>query len=104
MVVQAMLRPPFDYILSYDPLLQLTIYPDPLLPFTLFYLISNHSLLRKHIQKHLQQSPHRPQRPRSEHCEAQQHATLALSVFEASFRRFFSKEHAPAEELQVPWL
>jgi hypothetical protein len=34
MVVQAMLRPPFDYILSYDPLLQLTIYPDPLLPFT----------------------------------------------------------------------
>jgi hypothetical protein len=30
MVVQAMLRPPFDYILSYDPLLQLTIYPDPL--------------------------------------------------------------------------
>jgi hypothetical protein len=35
MVVQAMLRPPFDYILSYDPLLQLTIYPDPLLPFTL---------------------------------------------------------------------
>jgi hypothetical protein len=36
MVVQAMLRPPFDYILSYDPLLQLTIYPDPLLPFTLF--------------------------------------------------------------------
>jgi hypothetical protein len=36
MVVQAMLRPPFDYILSYDPLLQLTIYPDPLLPFTQF--------------------------------------------------------------------
>jgi hypothetical protein len=33
-----MLRPPFDYILSYDPLLQLTIYPDPLLPFTLFFL------------------------------------------------------------------
>jgi hypothetical protein len=38
MVVQAMLRPPFDYILSYDPLLQLTIYPDPLLPFTLFII------------------------------------------------------------------
>jgi uncharacterized protein len=32
-----MLRPPFDYILSYDPLLQLTIYPDPLLPFTLIF-------------------------------------------------------------------
>jgi hypothetical protein len=38
MVVQAMLRPPFDYILSYDPLLQLTIYPDPLLPFTQKYI------------------------------------------------------------------
>jgi hypothetical protein len=34
-----MLRPPFDYILSYDPLLQLTIYPDPLLPFTLFLIV-----------------------------------------------------------------